>query len=95
MKRQQKRPQRVNRTVFGHLGYFLSGHIALCVSVAVSPVPRVANSHLRTALFDQSSRVGPNFVKAGASLLLPAAPSHKGFRRETRSPEDGAVNRVA
>ena len=52
----------------------------------------VANSHLRTALSDQSGRVGPNSVKAGASLLLPAAPSHRGFRRETRSPEDGDVN---
>ena len=58
-------------------------------------MPRVANLHLRIALFGKSSRVGPNFVKAGASLLLPAAPSHKGFRRETRSPEDGAVNGVA
>ena len=65
------------------------------VKAAVFPAQRVARSHLRTALSDQSGRVGPNSVKAGASLLLPAAPSHRGFRRETRSPEDGAVNRVA
>ena len=38
--------------------------------------------------------MGPNFVKAGASLSLPAAPSHGGFRRETRSPEDGDMIRV-
>ena len=61
------------------------------LKAAVFPAQRVARSHLRTALSDQSGRVGPNSVKAGASLLLPAAPSHRGFRRETRSPEDGDV----